>query len=138
MLNKQELINANILVPILKNELEDLVSREQGRRVILIDGFPRNLEQQREFERAVSILGSKLAVAFVCVCFSLYTNAASSSQSLCSFCSSAVLKRSRNSVISRAIWKGERQMMRQCSRNDIRSICKRMRISYVNIGRGGS
>jgi adenylate kinase family enzyme len=68
MLNKQELINANILVPILKNELEELVSREQGRRVILIDGFPRNLEQQREFERAVSILGSKLAVAFVCVC----------------------------------------------------------------------
>jgi len=137
MLNKQELIDANILVPILRNELEESVSREQGRRVILVDGFPRNLEQQREFEEAVSMLASKLAAACF-VYISLYTDATSSSQNLCSFCSSTVPRKSRNSVISRAIWKGGRRMTRQCSRNDRRSICKRTRISYVNIGRGGS
>jgi adenylate kinase family enzyme len=32
MLNKQELIDAKILVPILRNELEESESREQGRR----------------------------------------------------------------------------------------------------------
>jgi len=61
ILNKQELINAKVLVPILKNELEQLESREQGRRVMLVDGFPRNLAQRREFEEAVSMLASKLA-----------------------------------------------------------------------------
>ena len=53
MLNKQELIDAKVLVPILRNELEESVSREQGRRVILVDGFPRNSAQRREFEKAV-------------------------------------------------------------------------------------
>jgi hypothetical protein len=43
MLSKQERIDAKALVPILKNELEESESREQGRRVILVDGFPRNL-----------------------------------------------------------------------------------------------
>jgi len=55
MLNKQELIDAKILVPILRNELEESEPREQGRRVILVDGFPRNLAQRRGFEEAVSI-----------------------------------------------------------------------------------
>jgi len=54
MLNKQELIDAKVLVPILRNELEELGSREQGRRVMLVDGFPRNLAQRREFEEAVA------------------------------------------------------------------------------------
>ncbi|KAN0098375.1 P-loop containing nucleoside triphosphate hydrolase protein [Hyaloscypha variabilis] len=54
MLSKQELIHAKVLVPILKNELEDSESREQGRRVILVDGFPRRLAQQREFEEKVT------------------------------------------------------------------------------------
>jgi hypothetical protein len=66
MLNKQELINAKVLVPILRSELEELESREQGRRVMLVDGFPRNSEQRREFEEAVSMLTSKL-VAVLCV-----------------------------------------------------------------------
>lgn len=52
MLNKQELINAKVLVPILRNELEESESREQGRRVMLVNGFPRNLAQQREFEKS--------------------------------------------------------------------------------------
>jgi len=52
MLNKQELANAKVLIPILRNELEELESREQGRRVMLVDGFPRNLAQRREFEEA--------------------------------------------------------------------------------------
>jgi hypothetical protein len=43
MLNKQELIDVKVLVPILRNEPEELGSREQGRRVMLVDGFPRNL-----------------------------------------------------------------------------------------------
>jgi adenylate kinase family enzyme len=64
MLNKQELIDAKVLVPILSNELEDSESREQGRRVMLVDGFPRNLAQQREFEEAVSMLASKLAAVY--------------------------------------------------------------------------
>ncbi|KAF4629875.1 hypothetical protein G7Y89_g8269 [Cudoniella acicularis] len=50
MLNKQELIDAKVLVPILRNQLEELESREQGRKVMLVDGFPRNLAQRREFE----------------------------------------------------------------------------------------
>lgn len=54
MLNKQELIDAKVLVPILRNELEESRSREQGRRVMLVDGFPRNLAQRREFEEAVA------------------------------------------------------------------------------------
>ncbi|KAH8744181.1 hypothetical protein F5882DRAFT_387708 [Hyaloscypha sp. PMI_1271] len=52
MLNKQELIDAKVLVPILRNELEESESREQGNRVMLVDGFPRNLAQRREFEEA--------------------------------------------------------------------------------------
>jgi len=52
MLNKQELIDAKVLVPILRNALEELESREQGRKVMLVDGFPRNLAQRREFEEA--------------------------------------------------------------------------------------
>jgi adenylate kinase family enzyme len=62
MLSKQELIHAKVLVPILKNELEDSESREQGRMVILVDGFPRRLAQQREFEEKVSILASSRVV----------------------------------------------------------------------------
>ena len=64
MLSKQELIDAKVLVPILRNELEELGSREQGRRVMLVDGFPRNLAQRREFEEAVSMLASKLAAVY--------------------------------------------------------------------------
>jgi adenylate kinase family enzyme len=66
MLNKQELIDAKVLVPILRNELEESESREQGRRLMLVDGFPRNLAQRREFEEVVSMLASKLA-AVLCV-----------------------------------------------------------------------
>jgi adenylate kinase family enzyme len=64
MLNKQELIDAKVLVPILRGELEELGLREQGRRVMLVDGFPRNLAQRREFEDTVSVLASKLVVVF--------------------------------------------------------------------------
>jgi adenylate kinase family enzyme len=42
ILSKQELIDAKVLVPILRNKLEESESREQG-RVMLVDGFPRNL-----------------------------------------------------------------------------------------------
>lgn len=62
MLNKQELIDVKVLVPILQNELEE--SRGQGSRVMLVDRFPRNLAQQREFEEAVSMLASKLAAVY--------------------------------------------------------------------------
>jgi UMP-CMP kinase len=70
MLSKQELIDAKFLVPILRNELEESESREQGRRVMLVDGFPRNLAQRREFEEAVSVLASKLE-AVLCMYFSM-------------------------------------------------------------------
>jgi UMP-CMP kinase len=70
MLNKQELIDAKVLVPILRNALEELESREQGRKVMLVDGFPRNLAQRREFEEAVSMLASKLA-AVLCIYYSM-------------------------------------------------------------------
>lgn len=121
MLNKQELIDAKVLVPILRNELEESLSREQRRRVILVDGFPRNSAQRREFEEAVNMFASKLAAAY-CVCTTLCTNAASSSQNLFSFYSSTAPKKSRSSGISRAAWKGGRRMTRQCSRNDMRSM----------------
>lgn len=89
LVNKQELIDAKVLVPILRNELEESGSREQGRRVMLVDGFPRNLAQRREFEEAVSMLASKLA-AVLC----MMPNTASRSQNPYSFCSSTVLKKS--------------------------------------------
>ncbi|RMZ77156.1 hypothetical protein DV737_g4495, partial [Chaetothyriales sp. CBS 132003] len=52
-LNKQELIDPQILVPILRNELEALVLREPEitrPRMILLDGFPRSSPQRKEFE----------------------------------------------------------------------------------------
>jgi len=134
MLNKQELIDAKVLVPILRNELEGSESREQGRRVVLVDGFPRNLAQRRGFEEAVSMLASKASSK----CTTLCPNAASSSQNPDSFYSSTVLKKSRSSAISHATWKGGRRMTRQCSRNDMKSMSRRMRISCVNIRRGDS
>jgi adenylate kinase len=70
MLNKQELIDAKVLVPILRNELEESRARDQGRRVMLVDGFPRNLAQRREFEEVVSMLTSKLA-AVLCMYYSM-------------------------------------------------------------------
>jgi hypothetical protein len=66
MLSKQELIDAKVLVPILRNELEGSESREQGRRVMLVDRFPRNLAQRREFE---------LAAAYVLPCVLLMQQA---------------------------------------------------------------
>jgi adenylate kinase family enzyme len=63
MLSKQELIDAKVLVPILRNKLEESESREQG-RVMLVDGFPRNLAQRREFEEVVSMFASKLAAVY--------------------------------------------------------------------------
>jgi len=60
MLDKQQLIDGNILVPILRSELERLDTRDVGKKAVLMDGFPRNLEQLREFELAVSVLASKL------------------------------------------------------------------------------
>jgi hypothetical protein len=56
---------------------------------MLVDGFPRNLAQQREFEEAVSMLASKLA-AVLC----MMPNTASRSQNPYSFYSSTILKKS--------------------------------------------
>ncbi|KAH8803479.1 P-loop containing nucleoside triphosphate hydrolase protein [Xylogone sp. PMI_703] len=50
---KQELLSAEVLVPILRNEFEELQLRKPGTRVILVDGFPRDLSQQRGFEEAI-------------------------------------------------------------------------------------
>lgn len=63
MLNKQELIDAKVLTPILRSELEELAPRENGRSVVLVDGFPRNTSQRREFEEVVNMFASKLAEA---------------------------------------------------------------------------
>lgn len=60
MLDKQELIDGDVLVPILRSELEKLDARDVGKKAVLIDGFPRNLAQLRKFELAVSVLASKL------------------------------------------------------------------------------
>lgn len=73
MLNKQELIDGKVLVPILKTELKELESRGQRKRGILVDGFPRNLEQLRQFE-AASTLSDRLVASLYYIC----TNAASS------------------------------------------------------------
>lgn len=59
MLNKQELIDAKILVPILKTALEEQKPREQCSKAVLVDGFPRNISQQMEFEEAVSMFSNK-------------------------------------------------------------------------------
>lgn len=49
-------MDAKILVPILRSSLEKLRSPQQESKLVLVDGFPRNTSQQREFEEAVSIL----------------------------------------------------------------------------------
>jgi adenylate kinase family enzyme len=60
MLDKQELIDGNVLVPTLTSELERLGARGVGKKAVLMDGFPRNLAQLRKFELLVSLLASKL------------------------------------------------------------------------------
>ena len=52
-LSRQELINAKVLVPILKAELDKLRLQNPARPVILVDGFPRNMAQLMEFETEV-------------------------------------------------------------------------------------
>ncbi|TAQ86794.1 hypothetical protein B7494_g4879 [Chlorociboria aeruginascens] len=64
LLNKQELIDGNILVPLLAREVEK-VGREEEKRVILVDGFPRNLAQQREFEKTFP--APRLVLLFDCL-----------------------------------------------------------------------
>lgn len=51
-LNKQELIDGHILVSILKSDLSQ-EEPEHGRRTVLLDGYPRNMEQLRAFEDEV-------------------------------------------------------------------------------------
>ncbi|KAI9896022.1 hypothetical protein N3K66_009091 [Trichothecium roseum] len=50
MLNRQELIDGNLLIPIIRSELEKIETLEPERRAVLVDGFPRNLAQLRIFE----------------------------------------------------------------------------------------
>jgi hypothetical protein len=42
MLNKQEVIDVKVLVPILRNEIEELELQEQVGRFMLVNRFPRN------------------------------------------------------------------------------------------------
>jgi hypothetical protein len=43
MLNKQEVIDVKVPVPILRNEIEELELQEQVGRFMLVNRFPRNL-----------------------------------------------------------------------------------------------
>jgi hypothetical protein len=43
MLNKQEVIDVKVLVPILRNEIEELELQEEVGRFMLVNRFPRNL-----------------------------------------------------------------------------------------------
>lgn len=67
MVNKGELVDGKLLVPILRNELEELSSRAPGRRVMLVDGFPRNSAQRMEFEEGVSTLAKQASSGVVCI-----------------------------------------------------------------------
>ncbi len=62
-LPKQELIPSSTLFPILKVEVERVAKRELESKVILVDGFPRCLDQQKEFEEKVSKCRSDLTTA---------------------------------------------------------------------------
>ena len=110
MVNKQELIDGEVLVPILRDELERLNTQTQGRRLMLVDGFPRNLGQRMQFEDLVSILAKPASsdVLYPVLC----PNPMERSQRLRWFYSSVVQKRSRSSGILRAKWKGGKQMTR--------------------------
>ncbi|KAI9896164.1 hypothetical protein N3K66_008336 [Trichothecium roseum] len=50
ILNKQELINGNLLIPIIRSELERIETLEPEGRAVLVDGFPRSLAQLKIFE----------------------------------------------------------------------------------------
>lgn len=53
MVSRQKLVDGSVLVPILKLELEGSGTSEL-RRAVLVDGFPRNLDQLRFFEAVVN------------------------------------------------------------------------------------
>ena len=62
LLNRQELIDAKVLVPILRSKLDESKSLNGATLVILVDGFPRNLAQLEEFEETVSTLANTIAL----------------------------------------------------------------------------
>ena len=49
-------MDAKVLVSILVTELEGPELLEQTGKGLLVDGFPRNMAQQQEFEETVSFL----------------------------------------------------------------------------------
>lgn len=65
----------------------------------------------------------------------LHTNTVNSIWNLDWYYSSTAPKKSHYNGISRVTRKGERQMTKRCLRFDTHSICERMRILNVNIGR---
>lgn len=60
MLDTHELIDPQVLIPILKNELQRVESEKQGKKAILIERFPLHMAQLREFEEHVRTLVSKM------------------------------------------------------------------------------
>ncbi|CAG8973643.1 hypothetical protein HYALB_00002209 [Hymenoscyphus albidus] len=64
-LEKQELINAEELLPILKDKLSEAGLKDPERRVMLIDGFPRSKAQGEAFE-AQYLAAPQLVQLFRC------------------------------------------------------------------------
>ena len=98
-LNKQELMDAKTLVPILVTELERSQLPEQMGKGTLMDGFPRNFAQQQEFEKVVSGSFTNRLIA-TCHLSSLCPLMTYSTANLLLSYSSIVLRRLRNSDIS--------------------------------------
>jgi UMP-CMP kinase len=59
-LPQQKIIPSSILFPIVKVELEEVAKREPQSKLILVDGFPRCLDQQKEFEEKVGSYRNEL------------------------------------------------------------------------------
>ncbi|CAG8972334.1 hypothetical protein HYALB_00001737 [Hymenoscyphus albidus] len=63
-LEKQELINPEELLPILKDKLSEADLKDPERRVMLIDGFPRSKAQGEAFEAELAV--PRLVLLFRC------------------------------------------------------------------------
>ncbi|CAG8981305.1 hypothetical protein HYALB_00005105 [Hymenoscyphus albidus] len=63
-LEKQELINPEELLPILKDKLSEADLKDPERRVMLIDGFPRSKAQGEAFE--AELVAPRLVLLFRC------------------------------------------------------------------------
>ncbi|KAF2263609.1 UMP-CMP kinase-like protein [Lojkania enalia] len=58
------IVPMEVTIQLLENAMKDTMEKEKGKRMFLIDGFPRKLDQAHAFER--SVVPSKFTLFFDC------------------------------------------------------------------------